>query len=117
MGYPYWKSSPSAVNPWPGLEPQYKYTKGQTALYFAVQETEDKYSRKDLETDKEAIVRLLLQKGAFVTSADTYGGATLLAHAFKARYGKVVKMLLENGAEIPMGATEGPMEQLWVVFD
>ncbi|CAD6592435.1 MAG: hypothetical protein ASARMPRED_006266 [Alectoria sarmentosa] len=72
---------------------------------------------KTRETDKEAIVRLLLQKGAFITSADTYGGATFLAHTFKARYGKIAKLLLENGAEISMGATDGPMEQLWIIFD
>lgn len=100
-----------------GLNPNIKNRKGQTALYCAVQKTEDKYLRKDLETDKEAIVRLLLQKGAFVTSADTYGGATLLAHGFKARYSNIAKLLLENGAGIPKGATDGPMELLWGAFD
>lgn len=100
-----------------GLDPNIKKTKGQTALYFAVRHWEDKYSHLDEETGKKAIVCLLLQRGALVTSADTHGGATLIAHAFKARYSKVVKMLLENGAELPTGAIAGPIEHLLVAFD
>ncbi len=38
-----------------GIDPNLKNRKDQTALYFAVQNTEDKYSRIDLETDKETI--------------------------------------------------------------
>ena len=121
-----------------GLDPNIKNTKGQTALYFAVQHIDDpnfdhtkgqtafcsavqqigvRYSQIDLKTDKEAIVSLLLQRGALVTSADIHGGATLLAHAFKARSSKVAKMLLENGAEPPKGAIAGPIEHLRVAFD
>lgn len=96
------------------LDANIKNRKGQTALYFAVQHTEDNCF--DSETDKDVMVRLLLQKGALVTSADDYGGATLLAHAFKARSGTMVKLLLENGAEIPRGALVGPAEQLWDAF-
>lgn len=99
-----------------GLDPNIKNRKGQTALYFAVQQTEDKYSRIDLERHKEAIVRLLLRKGALVTSADASGTATLLAHAFKARYTKTAKLLLDNGAKMPEGALAGPMEQVWGAF-
>lgn len=100
-----------------GLDLNTKNRKGQTALYFAVQQIEDKFSRIDLETDKEAMVRLLLQKGALVTTADTYGGATLVAHAFKARYSRLAKLLLENGAETPKEVTDGPMEQLLGAFE
>ena len=100
-----------------GLGPNIQNRKGQTALYFAVQQTEEKYSRIGLETDKQEIVRLLLQKGALVASADAYGGATVVAHAFKARYSKVAKVLLENGAGIPKGAVAGPPEQLWNAFN
>lgn len=99
-----------------GLDPNIQNSKGQTALYFAVQQTENKCSRKDLETDKEEIVRLLLQNGALVASADANGGATVVAHAFRVRYSKVAKVLLENGAEIPKGALAGPAEQLWDAF-
>ena len=95
-----------------GLDPNIKNRKGQTALYFAAQQTEAKYPRDDLDTDKEAIVRLLLQKGAVVTTGDAYGGATILANAFEARYGRVARLLLENGAVAPKGPTNGPTAQL-----
>lgn len=71
-----------------GLDPNFRNRKGQTALYFAAQQTGDKYLRTNLEADKELTVTLLLQKGALVTSADAYSGATPLAHAFMARYSK-----------------------------
>lgn len=77
-----------------GLGPNIQNRKGQTALYFAVRQTDEKYTRLGLQKDKEEIVSLLLQKGALVTSADAYNGATLLAHAFKARYSKVATVLL-----------------------
>ena len=99
------------------MDPNIKNREGQTALYFAAQQTEDKYSRVDLKADKEAIVRLLLRKGAVVASADAYGGATVLAHALKARYSEIAQILLENGAQIPQGATGGPLKQLWLTFD
>lgn len=99
------------------MDPNIQNRKGQTALYFAAQQTEDKYSHIDLEADKEAIVRLLLRKGALVTSADGYGGATVLAHAFKARYSKIVQILLENGAQIPKGVIGGPVKQLLDAFE
>ena len=76
-----------------GLDPNIKNSNGQTALYFAVQQTEDRDPL--LEVDKEAIVRLLLQKGALVTSADAYSGTTVLASAFEARYSRVARILLE----------------------
>ena len=93
-----------------GLDANIKNRSGQTALYFAAQETEDQDPR--LEVAKEAIVRLLLQKGALVTSADAYSGASVLANAFKARYSKVAKTLLDHGVEMPKGPMNGPMEQL-----
>lgn len=93
------------------LDPNIKNRKGQTALYFATQQTEDQDSQ--LEVNKEAIVRLLLQKGALVTSADAYSGATVLANAFEARYSKVAKMILDNGAAMP---NNGPTEQLLAAF-
>ncbi len=97
-----------------GFNPNMRNRKGQTALYFAVQQTEEKYSRIDLETDKVSIVELLLQKGALLTSADANGGATLVAHALKARYGKVARLLIHSGVELPKGAlTEG----LWGIID
>lgn len=99
-----------------GLDPNIRNRKGQTALYFAVQQTEDRYSRIDLETDKEEIVRRLLQKGALIPT-DAYDGATILDYAFKARYSKVVKLLLDHGAEKSKGATDGSAVQLWSAFD
>ena len=90
---------------------------GQTALCFAAQQANNKYSRIDLEADKEAIVRYLIRKGALVSSADAYGGATVLAHALKARYSKIVQILLENGAQIPKGVIGGPVKQLWDTFE
>lgn len=100
-----------------GLDPNIKNRKGQTALYFAVQQTADNYPRNDLENDKEGIVRLLLQKGAVITTGDAYGGATILADAFEARYGRVARLLQENGAVAPKGPTNGPNGQLWFAFD
>ena len=97
-----------------GLDPNIKNRKGQTALYFAAQQTEDQDPR--LEVDKEAIVRLLLQKGAHVASADAYSGASVLANAFKARYSKVAKILLDQGVEMPKGPINGPMEQVLGAF-
>ena len=91
-----------------GLNPNIKNMKGQTGLYFAVRQTKDKHCRINLKKDKEVIVRLLLQKGASVTSADACGGAALLAHAFKAGNIEVAKLLLENGAEIPKAIIDGP---------
>ena len=99
------------------MDPNIQNRKGQTALYFAAQETEDKYSRIDLEADKEATVMLLLRKGALVTSADAYGGVIVLAHALKARYGKIVQVLLENGAQVPKGVVGGPVKDLWDTFE
>ena len=93
-----------------GLDPNIKNKEGQTALYFAAQQTEDQDPR--LEVDKEAIVRLLLQKGALITSADAYSGASVLANAFKARYSKVAKLLLDHGVKMPKGPINGPMEPL-----
>ena len=97
-----------------GLDPNIKNRKGQTALYFAAQQTEDQDPR--LKADKEAIVRLLLQKGALVASSDVYSGASVLANAFKARHGQVAKILLDNGVERPKGPINGPMEQLLGAF-
>ena len=91
-----------------GLDPNIKNRNGQTALYFAAQQTEDQDPR--LEVDKEAIVRLLLQRGALVTSADAYSGSSVLANAFKARYSQVAKLLLDHGVEMPKGPINGPME-------
>ena len=99
------------------MDPSIQNRNGQTALYFAAQQVDSKYSRIDLEADKEATVRLLLRKGALVTSADAYGGATVLAHALKARYSKIVQVLLENGAQIPKGVIRGPVKQLWDTFE
>ena len=99
------------------MDPNIQNGNHQTPLYFAAQQAEDKYSRTDLEADKEAIVRLLLRKGALVTSADAYGGATVVAHAFKARYSKIVQVLLENGAQIPKGVIGGPVKRLWDTFE
>lgn len=62
-------------------------------------------------------MRLLLQKGAVITTGDAYGGATILANAFEARYGRVARLLLENGAVAPKGSTNGPNGQLWFAFD
>lgn len=53
-----------------GMNPSIQNRKGQTALYFAVQQTENMYLRQNLETDKDEIVRLLLQRGAIVAPAD-----------------------------------------------
>ena len=100
-----------------GLNPSIRNRKGQTALYFAVQETEGRNQQVELETNKEAIVRLLLRRGALVTSADAYGGATLLRNAFKARYSRIATILLQFGADIPDGATNGPMKRLLGTFD
>ena len=97
-----------------GLDPNIKNRKGQAALYFAAQQTEDQDPR--LEVDKEAIVRLLLQKGALVTSADAHSGASVLANAFKARYRKVAALLLDHGVEMPKGPINGPVEQLLGAF-
>ena len=98
-------------------DPNTKNMKGQTALYFASQKPEGRYRRSrylrnDLETDKEAIMRLLIRKGALITSADAYGGATVLGHAFKARFCRLVGLLLENGAVIPKGASDESLGQL-----
>ena len=54
-----------------GMDPNLRNRKGQTALYFAVQQTKDRHLRTDLETKKEAIVRLLLQNGALITCENT----------------------------------------------
>ena len=97
-----------------GLDPNIKNRKGQTALYFAAQRAEEKDI--GLEVDKEAIVQLLLRRGALVTSADAYSGATVIANAFKARFSKVAKILWENGAAMPMGPINRPTEQLLVAF-
>ena len=97
-----------------GLDPNIKNRKGQTALYFAAQQTEDQDPR--LEVDKEAIVRLLLQKGALISSADAYSGASVLANAFNARYSKVAKLLLDHGVKMPKGPINGSMEQLLSAF-
>ena len=98
------------------MDPNIQNEKGQTALCFAAQQAENKYSRIGLKADKEATVRLLLRKGALVTLADAYGGATVLAHALKARYSEMVQFLLENGAQIPKGVIRGPVKQLWDTF-
>ena len=100
-----------------GLKPNIKNRKGQTALYFAVQQTEEKYSRRDLETDKEAIVRLLLQKGAVVSSTGACSGATLLAHACKAGYGNVARLLRDHGVDIPNCGTDESTERVLGTFD
>ena len=98
-----------------GMNPNIHNRKCQTALYFAVQQTEDKYSRQDLETDKERIVRCLRQKGALIRT-DAYDSATVLNRALKADYSKVVKLLLDHGAAKSQGATNGSVEQLWNAF-
>ena len=100
-----------------GMDPNIQNRRGQAALYFAAQKVEDKYSRIDLEADKEAIVRLLVRKGALVTSADAYGGATVLGQAFHARYSEIAHILLENGAQIPEGSIDGPVKQLRDTFE
>ena len=100
-----------------GMDPNIQNRRGQAPLYFAAQQVENKYSRVDLVADKETIVRLLLHKGAIVTLADAYGGATILAQAFHARDSEMAHMLIENGAQIPKGAIGGPMKQIWVTFD
>ena len=97
-----------------GLDPNIKNRKGQTALYFAAQQTNHQDPR--LDVDKEAVVRLLLQKGALVTCADAYSGASVLANAFQARYSKVAKILLDHGVDMPKGPINGPMEQLLGAF-
>ena len=97
-----------------GLDANIQNRKRQTALYFAAQQTEDQDPR--LEVDKEAIVRLLLQKGALVRSADAYSGASVLANAFKARYSQVAKILLDHCVEMPKGPIDGPMEQVLGAF-
>ena len=89
-----------------GFNPNIKNRKGQTAPYFAVQQAEEKYSRRDLDTDKEAIVRLLLQKGAVVSSTGAFSGATLLAHACKAGYGNAARLLRDHGVDIPDCGTD-----------
>ncbi len=97
-----------------GLNPNIKNRKGQTALYFAVQQPEQDYLRKDLEADKVSIVELLLQKGALLTAADASSGTIMLAHTFKARYSKLARLLIHSGVELPKGAlTEG----LWGSID
>lgn len=93
------------------LDPSIKNRIGQTALYFATQHTGDRTSQ--LEVNKEAIVRLLLQKGALVTSADAYNGVTILVNAFEARYSKVAKMILDNGAGMQ---NNGPTGQFLATF-
>ena len=97
-----------------GLDANIKNRKGQTALYFAAQQTEHPEPR--LEVDKEAIVRLLLRKGALISSADAYGGASVLANAFKAQSSQVAKVLLDHGFEMPKGPIDGPMEHLLGAF-
>ena len=97
-----------------GLDPNIKNRKGQTALYFAAQQTKDQDPR--MEVNKETIVRLLLQKGAHVASADAYSGASVLANAFTARYSKVARILLDHGAEMPKGPINGLIEQLQGAF-
>ena len=100
-----------------GLNANTKNRKGQTALFFAVQGVEDGFSREDSETCRESVVWLLLQRGAIVTSADAYAGSSLLAHALKAGYARLVRVLLENGAELPASDTDGGVESLRRAFD
>jgi ankyrin repeat protein len=99
-----------------GLDPNLKNRNGQTALYFTVQCVEDRHSRKNIETDKEAIFRLLLRRGALLTPQS---GSILLAYALQAGYRRLAKLLLGAGAERPSGATsmDGVMEPLWGAFD
>ena len=100
-----------------GLDPSIKNRKGQTALYFAVQEYKGRNQPDCLETKKEAILRLLIQRGALVTSADAYGGTSLLTHAFKARYSKIAKLLVESGVEVPKAAIDMRVKRLLDAFD
>lgn len=99
-----------------GFDPNLKNRKGQTALYFTVQCVEDRHSRKDIETDKEAVFRLLLRRGTLLTPQS---GSMLLAHALQAGYRRLAKLLIKAGAERPSGTTsiDGVMEPLWAAFD
>lgn len=99
-----------------GLDPNIMIRKGQTALFFAVQQMEETNPRMDLETGKEAVVRLLLRNGAAINLSDT-DGRSILAHAFKARYARLARVLLENGAEPPASGIDGSMERWWGAFD
>jgi ankyrin repeat protein len=99
-----------------GVDPNFKNRKGQTALFFAVQRVEDWNSQAELESEKEAVVRLLLQKGALVNSLDIHGDS-VLALALKARYRKLAKVLLEAGADLPSGVIDGAREPFWSSFD
>ena len=99
-----------------GVDPNIRNRKGQTALFFAVQETEDRDLGGDLEAGKEAVVRFLLRHGAAINLSDT-DGRSLLAHAFKARYARLARILLENGAEPPASDIDGWMEWWRDMFD
>jgi ankyrin repeat protein len=48
----------------------------------------------------EAIVRLLLEKGAELESKDKYNGQTALSYVAQKGHEAIVKLLLEKGAEL-----------------
>jgi ankyrin repeat protein len=92
------------------------------AAYFRVREAvnallgekcpdlKDSYSRTPLsyaaEYGHEAMVALLLEKGAELDTKDTYGW-TPLSYAAGSGHEAVVKLLLEKGAELEIKDTDG----------
>jgi ankyrin repeat protein len=66
---------------------EYKSNNSRTPLWWAA------------EKGREAVVKLLLEKGADVESEDRYYGHTPLSRAARGVYEAVVKLLLEKGAE------------------
>jgi ankyrin repeat protein len=84
-----------------GHDPNFKDTNGRTPLSWAA------------ENGHEAVVKLLLEKGAELESKDNEHGRTPLSWAAENGHEAVVKLLLEKGAELEskdMYTSHGQME-------
>jgi ankyrin repeat protein len=63
----------------------------------------------------EAVVKLLLEKGAELESEDKGNGRIPLSWAAGNVYEAVVKLLLENGAELESKSSSGRVPLSWVL--
>ncbi|KAL2815045.1 ankyrin repeat-containing domain protein [Aspergillus cavernicola] len=83
-----------------GFDPNTTNRKGDTALFFATQYYGDDRSHDQVGTDKESVVRVLLDNGALVNYHDA-AGTSLVKKALQGRYPGLVSLLVNAGADMP----------------